>query len=147
MIPHPEQALTDLAVRITTHIVPTTTSTFAQADGQLLTVLLVSMAQDFERAVANRMADINEIKTLIQTLQKHVDNNRPFSNMDQTNAFLRAEPLSLKLSDVNALHAQGFDCLIEMQIWAEKHNQPLNLSIWQLLRRHSERNKFQIPAV
>ena len=73
------------------------------------------MAQDFERAVANRMADINEIKTLIQTLQKHVDNNRPFSNMDQTNAFLRAEPLSLKLSDVNALHAQGFDCLIEMQ--------------------------------
>ena len=46
---------------VATDILPATNSNFAQADSGLISGLLLSMAQDYERAVFNPMADIDEI--------------------------------------------------------------------------------------
>lgn len=147
MIPVPGKALTDLAIRIATHLVPNTQSTFAQADGQLITALLLSMAQDFERAVYNRMADIDEIKGICRTLSTLDKSDlTQLSVLSEAVAFQAKTPASLMLADVTALHAEGFELLIAIHAWAEQYHAELDLQIWRLLRRHSERNKFEIPG-
>ncbi len=147
MIPYPGKTLTDLAVRIATDIAPATNNNFAQADSGLITGLLLSMAQDYERAVFNPMADIDDIKALCRHLRDLSDAEREgFDALQACTAFLEAEPASLMLSDVTALHAQALNLLIDIHRWAEDHNDDINLAVWRLLRRHSERHKFDIPG-
>lgn len=147
MIPYPGKTLTDLAVRIATDIAPATSSNFAQADSGLISGLLLSMAQDYERAVFNPMTDIDEIKTLCrQVLDLPEAERAQFDALNGCEDFLNAEPTSLMLGDVTALHARALDLLIQIHTWAELHHAEINLAVWQLLRRHSERHKFDIPG-
>jgi len=147
MIPFPGRTLADLAMRIATDIAPATTSNFAQADSGLITGLLLGMAQDYERAVFNPMQDIDEIKTLCRHIIDLPEEARAgFEGLSACEDFVNAEPASLMLSDVTALHAQALDLLIQIHSWAELHHAEVNLAVWQLLRRHSERHKFDIPG-
>ncbi len=147
MIPYPAKTLTDLAVRIATDIAPATNNNFAAADSGLITGLLLSMAQDYERAVYNPMADIEEIKALCEDiLALPAADSAALQALPECREFLDAESASLMLSDVTALHARGLELLISIHSWAEEHHADINLAVWQLLRRHSERNKFDTPG-
>ena len=149
MIPVPSKSLTDIAVRIATHLVPAIQTNYGQADGNLITALLLTMAQDYERAVYNRMQDIEEIKQLCaQCLQQFTEpsDSTDLPTREVLSAFIDSQPDSLMLAHVTEYHAQAFELLISLHRWAEEHNEAVNLGIWQLLRRHSERNKFDIPG-
>ena len=146
MIPFPAKTLTDLAVRIVTDIAPATSNNFAQADSGLITGLLLTIAQDYERAVHSPMADIDEIKALCGELLELPEAEREgFNELAACRALQEAQPASLMLSDVTALHAQALNLLIDIHSWAELHHESMNLKVWQLLRRHSERHKFDVP--
>jgi hypothetical protein len=147
MIPSPGKTLQDLATRIVTHLVPATHSNFAQADGALLYMLLLSISQDYERAAFNRMADIDEIKALCRNLLAQPLAQQPGDAMQASMQSLLAQtPASLMLKDLTQFHADAFELLIELHAWAERNDSNLNLEIWRLLRRHSERNKFDVPG-
>ena len=147
MIPYPGKTIADLALRIATDIAPATNSNFAQADSGLITGLLLAVAQDYERAVFNPMADIDEIRVLCQQIIELPEADREkFTAMPACEAFVDAQPRSLMLADVTALHAQALNLLIDIHTWAEEHHDNLNLEVWRLLRRHSERHKFDIPG-
>jgi len=148
MIPSPSQSLADIAVRIATHLMPATNSNYAQADSGLITGLLLAFAQDFERAIYNHMADLDEIKALCLQLRELPEDKReglpPQADLDD---FIAQTPRTLMFADVNALHARGLELLISIHCWAERNNPEMDLEVWRLLRRHSERNKFEIPGV
>jgi len=147
MIPYPRQTLTDIAVRIATHLMPATSSSYAQADSGLVTALLLTLAQDFERAIFNRMADIDEVKSLCSQIRDIPASDRAeLPSQSELDDFARQLPGSLMFADVNALHARAFEILIGIHSWAEAHHPDMALQVWELLRRHSERNKFDIPG-
>ncbi len=139
MIPAPGKTLADLALRIMTDLAPELGSNFAQADAGLITGLLLTMAQDYERAVDNRLQDLAEMRALFADLDANVP------GADARRAFLEKTPASFTVSDVTKLHAEGFERLIELHAWAEAESSELDAAIWQFLRAHSERNKFDLP--
>lgn len=132
MIPEPGRALTDLAMRLLLTIAPQTANTFAAADSMLVGQLLLTLSQEFECAVATRMQDIDELRDLFAHAPAHPERLR----------FASATPASLHLRDVNRLHDDGMRLLIELHTEVEQTNADLDLRIWQFLRAHSERHKF-----
>lgn len=132
MIPAPGRALNDLAMRLLLTIAPQTANTFAAADSMLVGQLMLTLSQEFERAVATRMQDIDELRELFSQAPTDASRSR----------FATNTPASLHLQDVNALHDEGMRLLIELQTEVELTDPDLNLRIWLFLRAHSERHKF-----
>ena len=139
MIPFPGKTLADIAVRIATDLLPSLSSTYAQADAGLITGLLLTMSQDYERAVDNRMQDMQEISSLFATLDESIPGHAARS------AYLQQKPASFHLAEVTRLHADAFSCLTDLHAWAETNDATLDATIWQILRAHSERNKYELP--
>ena len=58
-------------------------------------------------------------------------------------AFLDAGPVSLRISDIDALHAQGLEILIALHAHAEASaDTALDHRIWEFLERHADRHAF-----
>ncbi len=145
MIEQPGQTLTDLAQRLAMRLLPELNGAFYQADAGLITALLLALAQDFERAVDNRMRDVSEMQNLFAGAQQALRENGAGALAGRLQDFAGEQPDSLRLADVDRLHAAGFNLMIELHAWAEQHNPQLDKDIWLLLQRHCERNKFELP--
>lgn len=143
MITKPGTQLRDLAVRIASHVLPDVSSAYGQADAGLISGLLMSLAQDYERAAYNRVADIEEMQKLFRTI---LDSNADYPHGDALAAVSEEKPQTLHLHDIDQCHAKYFDQLITLHAWAEQNSDELNQQIWSLLRRHSERNKFDVTG-
>ncbi len=141
MIPHPGTALSDLAVKLAMSIAPETTSNFAMSNTAMISGLMLVLAQDSERAVANRMADIEETKALFRR-----SDAEPAPGSELRAGYCARQPAGLHLREMDAFHREGFLLLIDLHSWAEAHCAALNDAIWQLLRNHTERNKFDLPT-
>ena len=61
MIPRPQQALTDLALKLLFSVAPETQSTYAASSVGMIAMLMQCFAQEFDRAAAVRMQDIAEM--------------------------------------------------------------------------------------
>jgi hypothetical protein len=103
----------------------------------------MTLAQDYERAIYNRMTDIEEIQQLFRAVLKR---KAPYPHADVLAAVGEEKPQSLYLQDVDQCHAEYFQQLIALHAWAEQNSDELNQQIWLLLRRHSERNKFDVAG-
>jgi hypothetical protein len=137
MIPSPAKALVDLAMKLSTGVLPEIGSPYAAANAGMTAVLLIMLSQDSERAIANRMTDISELKVLFAGAGAYPD-------QDGLEPFAAAEPDSLLLADVDRLHAQGMTLLIDLHAWAESHDPGLDQEIWAFLARHADRNRFDV---
>ena len=138
MIPKPSASLTDLAVRLATHIAPGLQDNFSQADAGLLTGLFLTFAQDFERSVGSQMEDITDMQAIFSAAGA----SPMAAECERMSA---AKPESYYLDDVTACHAECSELLIQVHAWAESHDDSFNLQIWRYLRAHSERHKFELP--
>lgn len=140
MIPQPSRALADLAGKLVNDIAPETSSTFAAANSGMIAMLLGALAQDAERAAANRMADIDDIQRLFTRLTPDCDPGRAA----ERTRYVERQPESLRLGDLDALHADGMTLLIALHGWAEANDPDLDRSIWTLLLNHTERNRLDV---
>lgn len=138
MIPRLSQGLADLAAKLATAIAPETNSRFAMANTGMISMLLMALAQDADRAVANRMADIDDLKALFDS------GAREAGGEDARAGFIARQPASLRISDIDALHADGLRLLIELHAWAEANDDDLNRQIWDFLLRHTERHRLDV---
>ncbi len=112
-----------IAYKLGMDIAPATNTNYDASSAGSFAMLLGALAQEADRAVATRMADIEEIRALLNEA----------TSLPQT-------PASWHLDDVNALHAQALDALIERHRWAEENDADLNQAIWQFLNAHAERH-------
>lgn len=143
MIPRPAKALADLAVKLAQSIAPETSSPYAMANTGLISLLLLAMAQDHDRAAANRMADIDDMKRLFRTTGS-LHPNAPGATA--RSAFCDGAPRGLRISELDAFHAEGLAALIDLHAWADVHDPALSLAIWDFLLAHTERNRFDLPG-
>lgn len=116
-----------IAYKLGADIAPSTSTSYDASSAGSFALLLAALAQEADRAVATRMTDIEGIRALLQD--------------DST---LPAQPASWHLDDVNALHADALEQLIELHRWAEEHDSTLNQAIWQFLNEHAERHSLQL---
>lgn len=65
MIPNPSKALVDLAMKLSTGVLPEIGSPYAAANAGMTAVLLIMLSQDSERAIANRMRRPNRSFRLV----------------------------------------------------------------------------------
>jgi hypothetical protein len=143
VIPQPAKALADLAVKLATGIAPETSSSYAMANTGLISMLLLALAQDHDRAAANRMADIGDMQTLFRDVARRHPNAPGAAARD---AFCDGAPAGLRISELDTFHAEGLAALIDLHAWAEVHDADLALAIWDFLAQHTERNRFDLPA-
>ena len=141
MIPAPAQSLADLAGKLATAIAPETTSRFAMANTGMISMLLMALAQDAERAVASRMDDIEEMKSLFAAAEQTA---AEVDGAAARQAFQQRQPATLRLTDIEVVHAEGLTLLIALHGWAEEADPALNRQIWDFLLRHSERHKLEL---
>jgi len=144
MITRLSQGLADLAMKLGSGIAPETSTRFAMANTGMIAMLLTALSQDVERAVANRMTDIDEMKALFRSLDLGAAD--PVQAAARA-AFCAREPMSLRLSDLEALHGEGMRLLIALHAWAEEWDDALNLRIWDFLVRHTERHRLDLPSM
>lgn len=144
MITRQSQGLADLAAKLATDIAPQTANRYAMANAGMIAMLMGALSQDMERGVANRMTDIEEIKSLFQSLDPHPADP---VQAEARAAFCARQPMSLKLADVEALHREGMRLLIGLHAWAEESDPALNLAIWDFLVRHTERHRLDLAGV
>jgi len=143
MIPSPSKALADLAVKLAQSIAPETNSTYAMANTGLISMLLLAMAQDHERAAANRLADIDDLKRIFSaTASIRPDAPGAAARV----AFTAGAPAGMRISQLDAFHAEGFEALIDLHGWAELNDTGLNQQIWDFLFAHTERNRFDLTT-
>jgi len=143
VIPRPAKALADLAVKLAQSIAPETSSAYAMANTGLISMLLLAMAQDHDRAAANRMADIKDMQRLFgNAAATHPD----VPGAAARSAFCDGAPRGLRISELDAFHAEGLAALIDLHAWADTHDRVLALAIWDFLLAHTERNRFDLPG-
>jgi hypothetical protein len=138
VIPRLSQGLADLAAKLARDIAPEAGSRYAMASTGMVSMLLGVLAQDAERAVDARMTDIDEIKSLLRS----ASGNALPARQPAAIAFLERTPRSLRLADVDAVHAEGLELLIALHDWAEHHDADLDSRIWDFLVRHTERHRL-----
>jgi hypothetical protein len=119
-------------MRLLFNVAPQTANTFAAADAGLVGQLVMTLGQEFERAISTRMQDIHDMKTLLR--------DAPVTAVRK--AFLDQQPASLHLRDVNAVHDTGMRLISDWHAEVETVNDVLNRRIWAYLRDHSERHRF-----
>ncbi len=142
MIPRLPQGIADLALKLATGIAPEAGSRFAMANTTMIAMLLGAAATEAERAVAVRMADIDDMKSLFADLADQADPPA----LDARQAFRARSPRSLMLSDVDALHAEGLKLVISLHAWAEQHDPALDRRIWDFLASHTDRHRIDLPG-
>jgi len=144
VIPRASRALTDLAVKLATDLAPEMRTEFGAANAGLMSLLLLALAQEQERAVAVRMADVEEISALFtQAEQQHPE----AAGAGERAAWCECQPKSLMVSDVDRFHGRGLELLIALHIFAETEDAELDQAIWDFLARHTERHGFALPAM
>lgn len=142
MITRQAQGLADLARKLATDIAPQTSTRYAMASTGMIAMLLTALSQEMERSVANRMTDIEEMKALFQSVERGPADP---VQAEARAAFCARQPMSLRQSDVEALHREGMRLLIGLHAWAEEWDEALNLRIWDFLVRHTERHRLDLP--
>ena len=141
MIPRPQQALNDLAMKLIGSVAPQTQSAYAASNAGMIAMLMQCLAQEFDRAAAVRTQDIDELIALFESLR-----DVPPENLtNRLGIFSRDSAESLRIEHLNVRHAQGMALLIELHAWAETHRaEELELEIWSFLTRHADRHAFQV---
>ena len=143
MIPRPQQALSDLAMKLAMSVAPETQSAYAASNAGMIAMLMQCLAQDFDRAAAVRTQDLDELVALFESLRDVPP--EPLANRIAT--FLRGSAESLRIEHLNARHAQGMELLIELHTWAEDVDaDELDQEIWNFLIRHADRHAYQLPV-
>ena len=94
-------------MKLALSVAPETTSAYVMANAGMIATLMQAISQDSERAVANRLTDIDEIKELFAITSQRAD----VPNTSARDSFMSREPASLHLKDVTAHHAEGLNLL------------------------------------
>lgn len=145
MIPHARKAVSFLAQRLLTHVLPDQRTAFGAADVAFLNLAFEMLGQDLERGVHARMEDIREMRALFASARKLAPPDALAAPLSQAET---REPSDLRLEPLDEVHAQHSRALIELHAWVETLGGPeaarLDREIWQYLERHAERHRYDV---
>jgi hypothetical protein len=145
MIPQSRRAVSFLAQRLLTHVLPDQRTSFGAADVAFLNLAFEMIGQDLERGVYARLEDIREMRAIFSDARR-------LGTHDSLGARLVAaearELSDVRLGPLDEVHAQHCAALIELHAWIETLGGPeaerLDREIWQHLERHAERHRYEV---
>jgi len=143
MIPRPPEALQMLSQRILSHLVPDLQSSYGQSEGGYVGMLLLSLVKELESGIERRLADIRDMKVIFEQASSALPPSMLPDGLDTVDS---AEPASLSMSDVNALHDQLASLLIALHdavdvVSPNEAQQKVNATIWRYLGEHARRHR------
>lgn len=150
MIPRLQEALHSLAARTVGHIVPSLTDPYAAADAGLIASLLVAVAQEAERGVAVRLADIAEVRPIFRDGHEALGDGALATRL---RALLDRSPEDFTLSVLDEEHSAWLEALADLHeavagpaegVDAAEAAR-IDAAIWRFLRGHTERHAFELP--
>lgn len=145
MIPHAKQAVTFLAQRLLTHVLPEQRTNFGVADVALLGLLFEMVGQDLERAVHARLEDIREMRELFADARRL---GLPAALVARIDLALARDLSDLRLEPLDAAHALHGAVLIELHSRIETlggaEAARLDRRVWEHLERHAERHRYDV---
>ena len=144
MIPNPDRALMAIALKMATSLVPEIGSSYHAANAGMMSMLLLALSQDADRAVANRLADVDALKALFKQALANPQAAAQLPAADRYRAFCDSKCPGWLLSQISAWHDTGMALLIELHAWAEDEDPALDRAIWDFLLDHTERNRFDV---
>lgn len=131
--------------RLMTSLGPELTTSYAIADLGLIAALLTMFGQDFTRAAAARLADIQEMADIFSDAKGVVRDETLAKKLAAT------QGLHITNTDINnldALHAEHSALLIETHARIEQIDsraaEMVNREIWAHLEKHAERHAYEI---
>jgi hypothetical protein len=145
VIPQSQRAVSYLAQRLLTHVLPDQRTAFGAADVAFLNLVFEMVAQDLERGVQARLEDVRELRAIFAAARR-LD---PPDSLVARLASAESCPLSdLRLGPLDEAHAQHAAALIELHAWVEEQRGPeaerLDREIWRHLERHAERHRYDV---
>jgi len=145
VIPQSQRAVSFLAQRLLTHVLPDQRTAFGAADVAFLSLAFEMVAQDLERGVHARLEDIRELRAIFGAARRL---GPPDSLVARLAAAEARELTDLRLGPLDAVHAQHAAAGIELHAWIEEQRGPeaerLDREIWQHLERHAERHRYDV---
>ena len=145
MIPHTQQAMGFLIQRLVTSFGPELTTTYAVADLGLISALLSMFGQDFTRAAAARLTDMQEMADIFSDAQGLVDDEQLAKKLAATQD---RHITNMDINNLDALHAAHSALLIETHARIEQMDsraaEMVNRAIWAHLEKHAERHRYEI---
>ncbi len=137
MIPRAHDALLALAGRLGMDAAALG-STYDAANAGMTAMLLQALGAELERGVANRLADIDDLRSIFAAAASAPE-------APARAAWSARTPQTLALSDVAALHSEGLELLVTLHASAEALGDTvLELRIWDFLYRHTERGSLDV---
>lgn len=146
MIPLAPEALQMLSQRMLVQLVPDAKSAYSMSDGMLLGVLLGSLVNEMAEGIERRLADIGEMKALFEQASDALAASRLPVGMDEV---LGAQPASMTMADVNAVHDAHTRVLIDLHASVDTAApgdpaDTINLAIWAYLDSHARRHALNV---
>mgnify|MGYP000079305638 CR=1 FL=1 len=148
MIPYADQALSLLARRLITALVPDLKSDYAQADGMLTGQLMTVLAAELGYGIERRMQDIRAMQDLFAATALQLGDEPLAQDLVHLS---QLKPASLTLKDVDAAHDELTVALLALHERVDlpapeadrDKLQAINGMIWAYLESHAARH--QIP--
>lgn len=144
MIPKASAAINNIVARIATDLAPRAPDAYAASDLGFISVLLMVVGQDFDRAADVLVTEHDEISALLAAARPHLPDLA-----DQIDAALAHAAPSLRIPDLNARADVTLTALIAVhaavEIRTEDWAQALNLRIWRFLDGFAARRAYDVP--
>ncbi|HTO08116.1 MAG TPA: hypothetical protein VMR86_13790 [Myxococcota bacterium] len=145
MIAESKQAVSFLAQRLLTHVLPEQRTAFGAADAAFLNLAFEMIGQDLERGVHARLEDIRERRAIFAGARRL----RLPESLAERLAEAEARELSdLRLGPLDGVHAQHGAALVALHAWVETRDGDdaarIDREIWQHLERHAERHRYDV---
>jgi hypothetical protein len=145
VIPHTPKAVTFLAQRLLSHVLPELRTPFGAADVALLGILLEMIGQDFDRAAHARLEDIREMREIFGEARRVGLDDAFVARMDAARALDLSD---VRIGQLDEAHARHAAALIELHARVELLGTPeatrLDRLVWQHLERHAERHRYDV---
>lgn len=143
MIPNTPKAVTFLAQRLLSHVLPGQQTAFGAADVALLSMLLEMVGQDFERAAQTRLEDVREMRGIFAEARGLPLDEALVARMNDARACDLSDVRIARLDEVHALHGKA---LIELHARIQQLDTAeaarLDRLVWEHLERHAERHHY-----
>lgn len=143
MNPEVNEVMGILAGKLVVDVVPHIADEYVQKDVQLMSILLMAMAEEYDRAAEIRFLENEDFKAIFAEAAQHILDEPLHDRLTQAGA---PEEASLRVSDLNASNKRLRALLVELHPIVENSSEDwardLNQKVWKAIRASAERRAF-----
>lgn len=140
MNPEVNEVMGILAGKLSADVAPEIADEYIQKDVQLMSILLMAMAEEYDRAAEIRLRENEDFRVIFKEAAEHIQDEALRRRLSEAGA---QEEASLRVSDLNASNKRLRALLVELHPIVEDSGEDwargLNQKVWKAIRASAER--------